>query len=70
MSNAFLDHGLRTIELGVQLSQVFHLVHPSDQVPDYQKRGAAVVVPPIAFIQVVRSLLGHNRVSGSGFHRG
>ena len=70
MSNAFLDHGLRTIELGVQLSQVFHLVHPSGLGPRLQKRGAAVVVPPIAFIQVVRSLLGHNRVSGSEFHLG
>jgi hypothetical protein len=36
MSNAFLDHGLRTIELGAQLSLVFHLVHPSSQDPNCQ----------------------------------
>ena len=36
MSNAFLDLGLRTIELSVQLSLIFHLVHPAGERPDYQ----------------------------------
>ena len=69
MSNAFLDHGLRTSELGAQLSLVFHLVHPSVTIPT-ANNGAQPSLFRDRLHRVVRSLLWHTRVEGPEFRSG